>query len=405
MKNIKHFLKEQTEGEGEKLKHIEHLEDLPLNNGEKGLKTSIDALEKVKNHIKQGRNNSDLTMKHDGSPSLVYGHHPDSGKFFVASKSAFNKTPKINYTDRDIEENHGHAPGLVEKLKHALHHLPKIVPEKGVYQGDVLYSGNDVDTHAGKLNFRPNTIKYSTPINSKEGQKISKSKFGIYTHTEYRGKNSASMNAHFDPDLSKFKNNPDVYHREPGHDTSKVNLSDSDEKEHDSHVNAAWKIHIANKDKMYEPLNKIAKGKEGGKTTVNHADMMKEYINKTVRTGENPSVDGLKTHHISKFGKDIDDTKSPAAKANKSENLKNNINHIETNKEHFGNLFQMHHHLQKAKDILVHTLSQHTGGLEHSVNGKKTKPEGFVLNHEGSPIKLNDRAEFNRLNFERANAR
>jgi hypothetical protein len=120
MKNIKHFLKEQAEGEGTKLKHIEHLEDLPLNSGKQGLEQSVGALRQVQQHIKAGRKNSDLTMKHDGSPSLVYGHHPDTGKFFVASKSAFNVTPKINYTEDDIQKNHGHAPGLVEKLKSAL---------------------------------------------------------------------------------------------------------------------------------------------------------------------------------------------------------------------------------------------------------------------------------------------
>ena len=66
------------------------------------------------------------------SPALVAGHHPETGRFFVASKSAFNKTPKINYTHEDIEKNHGHAPGLMEKLHAALDHLPKIMPARGV---------------------------------------------------------------------------------------------------------------------------------------------------------------------------------------------------------------------------------------------------------------------------------
>ena len=81
-----------------------------------------------------------VTTKYDGSPSIVFGTHPETGRFFVASKSAFNKDPKINYTPEDIERNHGHAPGLVEKLKGALEHLPKIMPRNGgVYQGDLMY--------------------------------------------------------------------------------------------------------------------------------------------------------------------------------------------------------------------------------------------------------------------------
>ena len=39
---------------------------------------------------------------------------PQSGKFFVGTKSVFNATPKINYTNADIKRNHGGA--LADKL-------------------------------------------------------------------------------------------------------------------------------------------------------------------------------------------------------------------------------------------------------------------------------------------------
>lgn len=78
------------------------------------------------------------------SPSIVFGHHPKTGKFFVASKSAFNKNPKINYTEKDIDRNHGHAPGLSSKLKSALKHFPKVTPKKGIYQGDLMYTHEDL---------------------------------------------------------------------------------------------------------------------------------------------------------------------------------------------------------------------------------------------------------------------
>ena len=59
----------------------------------------------------------------------------------------------------------------------------------------------------------------------------------------------------------------------------------------------------------------------------------------------------------------------------------------------------MHHHLQEAKGVLVNTLNQHEGGLEHHVGSERTDPEGFVVNHNGTPTKLVNRAEFSRLNF------
>lgn len=385
MITIKQLMNEQAE-EGQKLKHIEHLEDHPINDGHKGFEHAVGALHKVKSIIDMKQKTPDLAMKHDGSPSIVYGHHPDTGKFFVASKSAFNKTPKINYTPKDIEKNHGHAPGLVEKLKHALQHLPKVTPKKGVFQGDVLFSGNDKHETDGKVQFKPNTINYSANKNSEEGKKISKAKFGLYTHTEYRGNDSAAMNAHFDPDMTQFKHHEDVYHREPGHDTSKVKFHPEDVKSYNDHLSKAMAIHSKHGKQMYGPIDRVK-------------DHMKTYINATVRTGEKPSSEGLQHHIITNYAKDIDKLKTDAAKNKKAEELKQKTNHIQTNKKHFDNFLKMHGHLQDAKNVLVHTLAQHTGGLEHSVAGEKVKPEGFVVNHEGRPTKLNDRAEFNRLNF------
>ena len=142
MLTFKSFLVE--EAEGEKLKHIVHAEDRPLQHGSEGFKHAHSALMQAHNHIKAGDHSSALTMKYDGSPSIVFGHHPKTGKFFVASKSAFNKNPKINYTEKDIDRNHGHAPGLSSKLKSALKHFPKVTPKKGVYQGDLMYTHEDL---------------------------------------------------------------------------------------------------------------------------------------------------------------------------------------------------------------------------------------------------------------------
>ncbi|HAI39509.1 MAG TPA: hypothetical protein DCM40_16070, partial [Maribacter sp.] len=61
-----------------------------------------------------------------------------NGKFFVGTKSIFNKTPKINYTAADIKKNHGHAAGLVDKLTRALDALPALGISK-ILQGDFMF--------------------------------------------------------------------------------------------------------------------------------------------------------------------------------------------------------------------------------------------------------------------------
>ena len=144
MKKFTSFLREMTEADEKKLKHLEHLEDHPINAGKEGVDHAMNNLLDVHRKLRGRENDTKITMKYDGSPSVVFGHHPQTGKFFVASKSVFNKNPKLNYTDEDIEKNHGHAPGLVEKLKHALKHLPKVVPPRGVYQGDIMHTAGDV---------------------------------------------------------------------------------------------------------------------------------------------------------------------------------------------------------------------------------------------------------------------
>lgn len=169
------------ESNPQQLTHIHHPEDRPILHGSSGFEHAHGALTQAHEHMKAGKHSSDLTMKYDGSPSLVFGHHPETKKFFVATKSAFNKNPKINYSNADIEKNHGHAPGLVSKLKSALHHLPKVAPKTGVYQGDVMHTAEDHKHNKdGSVSFTPNTITYTA--HGDEAEKVKKSKIGVVVH-------------------------------------------------------------------------------------------------------------------------------------------------------------------------------------------------------------------------------
>jgi hypothetical protein len=379
------FLKE--EDEGGKLKHITHAEDRPLQKGSEGFGHAVGALQQAHEHIKSGGHSTALTMKYDGSPSLVFGHHPETGKFFVASKSAFNKNPKINYTNKDIEKNHGHAPGLVEKLKHALEHLPKVSPKKGVYQGDVMFSGEDKKETKHGVSFTPNTITYSAK--GEEGDRIRKAKFGVVVHQQYHGNDIASMKADASPDVHNFKQHEDVWHKSAEHDSSKINYSEKDQEQFRKHIDSAQKIH----DKMGQQMYHVTEPHRG------EGGHLETYINQTVRTGEKPTAKGLQKHIQNKFVKAASKLKTPAAQSRKETEAKSHVQHIEGNAEHYNNLLNMHHHLQQAKNVLVKNLEKNTGGLEHHIDGKPTGPEGFVVNYGGEPTKLVNRAEFARANL------
>jgi len=62
-------------------------------------------------------------------------------------------------------------------------------------------------------------------------------------------------------------------------------------------------------------------------------------------------------------------------------------------------LFAMHHHLHQAKNALVNSLETHEGRYHHHIDGKKSKPEGFVVHHKNEPTKLVNRAEFAKQNL------
>ena len=50
---------------------------------------------------------STLSVKMDGAPAIVWGVNPATGKFFVGTKSVFNKVKiKINESHEDIDNNH-----------------------------------------------------------------------------------------------------------------------------------------------------------------------------------------------------------------------------------------------------------------------------------------------------------
>ena len=92
---------------------------------------------------------ADLSVKIDGAPAIVYGTNPANGKFFVGTKSVFNKVKiKINHTHEEIEKNH--TGQVAEILHHSLDCLPLTY---GIVQCDFIGFGGD-DT------FTPNTLTY-----------------------------------------------------------------------------------------------------------------------------------------------------------------------------------------------------------------------------------------------------
>ena len=147
--------------------HIEHPEDTILT----GDLSVLDAFSS-ENHY---------SVKIDGSPAIVWGTNPENGKFFVGTKSVFNKkSPKVNYTVKDIERNHKEF-ALQSILIRCLNCLPRIGFEGRVFQGDFIGFG-------GYRDYKPNAISYSFAEIQNVGVVVA-------PHTEYKGATLKEMNA------------------------------------------------------------------------------------------------------------------------------------------------------------------------------------------------------------------
>lgn len=387
MKKFTSFLKEMAEGDEKKLKHLEHAEDHPINAGKEGVEHAMNNLLDVHRKLRGRENNTKITMKYDGSPSVVFGHHPETGKFFVSTKSAFNKNPKLNYTEADIEKNHGHAPGLVEKLKHALKHLPKVVPPRGVYQGDIMHTQGDVEEHGHKVSFTPNTITYSAKKSSPQGKAALASKIGVAVHTAYKGDNLEDMEAQYAPDLTHFGNHKDVHLISTEHDLSKIDYKKEHQEAFNKHMKEAQRIARQLPAEAHDAIEP-------------HRIPLKTYINSTVRSGTTPDAEGFMKHYQAAHQKKIDSVKTDKAKQAKTVEMQRSMQHVMDNKHHFHNMLQLHKSLQDAKGHLVHALSSNAE-FDHHIQGKKAKPEGFVVVRNNRPTKLVDRKEFSAANFNR----
>jgi hypothetical protein len=358
-----------------RLSHLEHAEDHVINAGSAGVHHAVRTMVGV-HHKLMGHNTPvKLTTKYDGAPSIVFGHHPETKKFFVASKSAFNKTPKINYSHDDIDRNHGHAPGLASKLKTALDHLPKVTPKGKVYQGDVMYTKDDVKSTETHHSFKPNTIKYSIKKNTPTGQKVAKAHIGVAVHTEYHGEDHHSLKASFAPDTSDFKDHPDA-HIIGTHTNARA--ADYKPKDRVKFFNHIKKAKDAASNQSFDHLDHPVR------------EHVKTYINHTVRSGTTPSVSGLSAHVQAKHEAKKALVKGGATKDRIEGEKQSHLAHIQSHKEAFGNTLAVHKHLAGAKHVLVKALAK-SDEFEHHIGEKESGPEGHVAIVGSKPTKLVDR--------------
>lgn len=337
------------------------------------------------------------------SPAVFFGN--SSKGFFVASKGIFNKTPKINYTEADIEANH--SGGLADTLKVALQWLKKVVPntKDKVYQGDILFTKDTIKhfQHNGKdlIGFHPNTIIYTVEKDSDIGKTIQNSEIGLAVHTEYEwnGEDPSTLK------VSRFGISDDIFK-----DNSKVFIIDTI-----SNLNPKQPLQFSSE--QYDKINSNLKQIEKLAATVTWAifdqdaqlgQYLETFVNTYIRANKPyPSPDEMTEQFFDWIEQKVADEKgklkTEKGKARVDQryasvrDLKKDSIQIETMMKIF-KLFS------EVKLMIIRKLNEMSlyNNFVMKSNGDLvgTGEEGFVITQTNAKgAKLVDRFEFSKNNF------
>ena len=382
--------------------HLEHLEDNILNGGSQGGKEAVAFLRSLGDMLDQGGADTRVTVKWDGAPAVICGTNPENGRFFVGTKSVFNKTdPKIIYSEEDVERMY--APGqLAEKLKASYKYLSTLsIPE--VVQGDLLFTDDKYEATIGGdtcVAFQPNTIVYAVPKDSDIGQKIDQAKFGIVFHTAYSGRTLDTMSASFGNIGVQGNTNVFVTSSDFKNASGEANMTASEKTTYTNLVNKT-----EGSLKQASRFLDLMKVNDMNKFTLNI--MFKTFFNTYVRQGRNligarNTARDFAQYFSNALDKEIDKKKMKATKDKYLELKNKGLRFISDNQQAIYMTVASYMNLQSAKNFMIRKLQKVNtfGTFLRTPDGYRvTAPEGFVAIRSGQALKLVDRLEFSRANF------
>jgi hypothetical protein len=393
--NFSEFITEQ------KNTHMTHIEDSVIYGGVKGTREAILALRSMRDML-GGVHDGSVSVKWDGAPAIFAGTDPRDGRFFVAKKGIFNKSPKVYKTDSDIDDDT--SGDLNTKLKQALAYLPDL-GIKGVIQGDFLFGPGDVKTEKIKgksyVTFHPNTIVYAIPAGTEMAKDIKSKKIGIVWHTSYTGNSFETMRQSFGVDVSKLKASRNVWSQDAMlRDMTQYSMSKKDTDEVNEYLSTAGFI-----------FNKIA-GSTLRQLESNQqlAQMIETHGNSYVRAGAlppdpNKRVTALISFIQNKYQKEMDkrttEKGKTAQKTKRDEVLKFFSNE---NKASLIQIFELQRVIVLAKLKIINILNRLNKTqtfLKTRKGYRVTGQEGYVAIDKlgGDAVKIVDRMEFSFANF------
>lgn len=382
--------------------HLNHLEDNVFLGGIDGTRDSIDFLRSFRDLL-QGRSKQavNTSVKWDGAPAIWMGPEPGTGRFFIAKKSLFNKTPLYYQSEREIKQSNDLSSELKKKFLIAFEMYKDVKFDK-ILQGDFLFDKDDLKTTrvdgVEYITFHPNTIAYSIPSDSDLAKKIKTMKMGIVFHTSYSGSTIQNLTA-----------------------TAGVKLPRGPE--------GVWQIDADYKDMQGSASmtsTETRKIDRGLRELGTHFRMVKKstmdilndpiiaafcttYTNAFIRANKTPTPEeaaqGLGLFIQEKFKVKIDKLKTPAGKQRQMDAMGAVIMPLSSIPSHeLVSVFHLYYGLQQVKNIIIKKLSS-SGFIKTFLKTKDgwqvTGQEGYVATDSlgKNSVKLVDRLEFSYANF------
>ena len=392
------FLEYITE---QKNTHMTHIEDKVLYGGVDGTRQAILALRSLRDML-GGVKEGSASVKWDGAPAIFAGIDPRDGKFFVAKKGIFNKSPKVYKTNADIDSDT--SGDLSEKLKVALQYLPSL-GIKGVIQGDFLYGPGELKREkikgANYITFHPNTIVYAVPAESQNAKELIKSKIGIVWHTTYTGNSFESMKASYGVNVNKLRKNPNVWSQDAMlRDMTRYTMSKKETDTVNEYLSQAGVLFNQISGNVLRDLEK----------NQSLAQTIETFNNTYVRRGmvindTKKHVDNLIRYITSKYKKEIDSRKTEKGKRVQQTKLNDVLQFFSNrNKNNLKKIFDLQKLIVVVKLKLINILNKFIK-LDTFVKTprgfKTTGQEGYVAIDKlgGDAVKIVDRLEFSYNNF------
>jgi len=389
-------------------KHLEHLEDELINYGYGGYVASKDLIQNFLDEL-GGRptGNVTVTTKWDGAPAVVCGIDPESKQFFVGTKSVFNKKePKVNFTEADIDKNHGEIPDLAKKLKYCLKYFAEL-NIKGIIQGDLLFTDEDVVTKNidGERYYTatPNTLTYAWPADSDLGKAVNSAKIGAVFHTYYSGTGPINtLNAGFGVSQFNLKSTSNVFLASATMDniSAKSGLTAAEERTLKSVIAVAERNASAAK-----PFIEMVAHEATKQFTLGYT--MKRFTNSYVKEGQkinnvNVFITKFESAYKKSLVEKVESLKSEKSKNEYRDKLASGLQFLEDNKRAFKAFIVIYNSFTNAKNLINNKLAGLSDTKVFLRSGDTfvvTKPEGFVAIVDGKAVKIVDRLEFSRANF------